>query len=803
MPKTRPKPRRRPVLQRSPALILWLCWASLCLWLPAQAQLPIEIQDPDPSTPWHLSADRIVTQQDLELAEAWGSVLLTKEGSTLQAEYARYYWDTQWVYLEGDVKAHWGGDYLEAEQAEFDLKNEVGWLQEGIIRVQDPSLIFEGERLEKTGPGTYSFETATVTSCEGSPPDWSIRAGQGKITLDGYASLRSTSFLVRDQPVLYSPYLVVPVKTRRQSGFLIPEFSASSRLGTGVNLPYYHVLDEENDLTLYLNGMSDRGLMLGAEFRHTPTLDSKGWWRADWLSDRESASTEKEEDDQFDDDGLVRPNHDRYWIRSKFNAYLPHSRWETKLDLDWVSDQNYLREFDNGLSGFEDSRDTLLEEFGRDIDDKDDLTRTSVWTLARNWTNFGFQSRVEYGQNLRYRNDNLDSGDDPTLQRLPELNFNFYKSRLATSPFEWEARNELTYFWRRRGTTGVRLDLHPRLSLPLTSSYGTIIPTVGWRQTLYAIDRFQDAPANVDEDDSYLDRGLLDFQVQAFSEAFRVFDLSPSPEPGESTLGQSRWTRLKHSIRPEVEYSYIPDQRQSDLPFFDRVDRIEPRDMVTACLTNVLTWRRDSVVPLAAADDQYGLKTDYLDFLRVRLEQSYDFREDDRDRDLDRFPARPFSELLLEVRVKPTPWFSLWNRTWYSHYEGTVTEHEHFLRFTLPERGFAYFGLDYRSDAVENDIWRRRRLEEFAAEPIDLDPLSVFRIGGELALSPAWTVRASYHRDLEEDENIATTFGLTYASQCWSVDALLDASPDENRIEFRLNLLELGSLGSSVRADLE
>jgi LPS-assembly protein len=96
------------------------------------------------------------------------------------AEYARYYWETQWVYLKGDVVARWRGDTMEAELAEFDLENLVGWLRDGRIFLADAELFIEGDDLRKTGPNTYAFSWATVTSCEGEPPAWSLLLPRGR-----------------------------------------------------------------------------------------------------------------------------------------------------------------------------------------------------------------------------------------------------------------------------------------------------------------------------------------------------------------------------------------------------------------------------------------------------------------------------------------------------------------------------------------------------------------------------------------------------------------------------------------------
>ena len=165
---------------------------------------------------------------------------------------------------------------MKAEEAEFDLNTNTGWLKNGRIFMQDPHMYFEGAVLKKTGQDTYEFREATITVCDGDRPAWSIKSSRGDITVDGYAHLWTPRFQILDQPVLAAPYAVIPVKTKRQSGFLLPEIGTSDRLGITYDQPYYQVIDEEQDVTLYSHLMTSKGLMLGAEYRMVPDTPQQG-----------------------------------------------------------------------------------------------------------------------------------------------------------------------------------------------------------------------------------------------------------------------------------------------------------------------------------------------------------------------------------------------------------------------------------------------------------------------------------------------------------------------------------------------
>jgi LPS-assembly protein len=724
--------------------------------------------------PWTLEADRIQVYQDAGVVEAWGTVVMTRGEDMVGAEYARYYWETQWVYLKGDVVARWRGDTMEAELAEFDLENLVGWLRDGRIFLADAELFIEGDDLRKTGPNTYAFSWATVTSCEGEPPAWSFSSREGEVEIDGYARLRGARFRVMDRALVYSPYLVLPFKTTRQSGFLIPELATSSTLGQSVSLPYYWAIDEQRDLTLYGYYMSRRGYMQGIEYRHTPNLLSRGFWRADYLSDRVTAPTEADEEPRFQGDGLVRPDQERYWLRGKYSGFLFDPRWRVELDLDWVSDQNYLREFRDGYSGFDESRSEFLDIFGRDIADQDSLTRTNSLLLRRTWPLFELNALTAYTQNLRYLDPNFDRADDPTIQRLPEINLDLYRTRLPGTPLEIQAESQAVHFWRRFGTTATRLDLYPRVSMPIDLGYGVITPTAGWRQTAYLVNTWEGEPVEVDTTDRTLLRSLPDARVNGFTQFNRIFEIGVPPLAEEHNLGRSAWTRLKHDIQTSADWQYIPQKDQTGYPRFDVVDRIDPRNRLTYSMVNLLTARRDSVVKTGAGEE-LQLTASYQDLLRVRFEQFYDIREAGRDTELEEFERRPFSDLVTEITYLPRNKFSLSSRTWYSFYTNRINEHEHMLRL-FGARASAYFGLDFLA-AVDDDIWRRGQEE-----------LTVLRLGGTMLFTPRWRGSLDNRYDLDRGENLETVVGLGFLHQCYGLRAVYTHTPFDDRFEFRIDL---------------
>lgn len=759
-------------------LLLAVLAAALPLQGRALAQSFELPQELDENAPWTIEADKLVGMHDADILEAEGNVVLRQGVNYLQADFARYYRDTQWVYLRGNVRAGLGGDEIEAEEAEFDLANQVGWLTNGRIFLVEPHLYFTGQTVRKELGETYSFENAYVTACDACPAAWSFSADQGEVTVEGYAQLHGASLNILGQPVAYTPYMFIPAKTNRTSGLLFPDVGYSHNLGAYINLPIYIVIDEEQDITLYEYGMSERGFMQGVEYRNYLDLGTKTLVRFDWLYDQEIAREEYQENSPLNQDGLVRANHNRYWVRAMMDADLPYD-FEMRADMDFVSDQNYLREFHAGLSGFNHSQQEFLDEFSRSLAESDQ-NRTSEILVTRDFERFAVSGSLEWNQSVEHGHGNAAYSRDPSLQRLPELSAYWFKDRLPGLeflPLEFSAETDYTYFWRRYGTTGNRFEISPGLSLPLISDYGSIIPSVTWRNTFWDVDEYEQSTL-VEGNDEIASRHLPIIQVTAFSELYNVYDFSGDPFPVDvDNVGESRVAALKHSIQPRIEYTGIPHLEQREYPFFDWDDRIEERQDLTYSLTNVVTTREETVAMATDADGsaEPALEVDYADALRLRLEQTYDFNEATRDSN-PRYDRRPFSDILADVSINYLDYVSLSSKTWFSPYLGEITEHEHTLRVEIPDRFGAQMSFDFQGD-----------VDEFTRQ--NREAISILRTQADVTLMQGLSFDVEYDYDLTNEQELMRGMTVNFQHQCFDASFSYSRTGLDERFEAWINLV--------------
>ena len=207
---------------------------------------------------------------------AEGDVEVTRGDTTLLADRVKLYSETLLAEAEGKVRLTTTGRVVEGERMAVDMKSETGKIYKGTIFIQANHFYLRGDVIEKTGPDTYRMSRGSFTSCDGSLPAWEITSSETEVTIEGYGTARHSYFRIKGTPILYSPYMVFPVKFKRQSGLLMPRAGFSDRDGVVISQPYFQTLGDSMDATLTLNYMSERGMDVGLEYRYALTKQSKG-----------------------------------------------------------------------------------------------------------------------------------------------------------------------------------------------------------------------------------------------------------------------------------------------------------------------------------------------------------------------------------------------------------------------------------------------------------------------------------------------------------------------------------------------
>ena len=441
--------------------------------------------------------------------------------------------------LSGDAMIRYDEQMLEAgnityrrANGELSADDGVRFAGPNLVVTADSALIetaVERGRLENIAynvPGQYArgqasalgfegttrqyLEKASYTACPPGSPDWEMTAK--KIELDqaeGTGTARNAKVSFKGMPLLFTPYISFPLDNRRKSGLLFPKVGTTDETGLDVSLPWYWNIAPDRDLTLTPRIMTDRGVLIGGEYRYL-NRRSSGNLSGEFLSsDKEFA------------------NRDRHLTALQHKGN-PVPRLATRIDASNVSDTSY----------FEDLGSSLVQT------SQTSLERTAEAT----WHGDSWQAGILV-QDFQNIDATLSTIDRPYKQ-LPQIVFSVNPPRRVLG-IQASAAAELNYFTHSSNTLvkGSRIDVLPRFSVPIERPGWHIKPSVGVRHTAYQRDNV--GVGTRDDPSRTLPVATLDTGM--------VFERTGS------------WSGRSYiqTLEPRLFYLYIPHKDQDNLPIFD------------------------------------------------------------------------------------------------------------------------------------------------------------------------------------------------------------------------------------------
>jgi LPS-assembly protein len=732
----------------------------------------------DPQLPWVIEADSLTYDPERGEYLAEGNVLLAKSDRTISADRVRYSPRSMMAYAEGHVIVTAGADRLSGSYLEMDLESERGALDNGTIFIHEGNYHVTGNRIERVGADLYAIDRGVVTTCDGDPADWKIGGRDIKVRDNGAGSAWNALMYVRDVPVLYSPYASWPGRDR-QTGFLFPEMGYSSRKGFFYSQPFFWAIDDQQDATFYLEYMSYRGWRPGIEYRYYLTRDAKGAAQLDYLHDDQIDNGQGNSSDDwgYETPGL-RPNRDRYWFRMSHVNPLPGG-FSGRVDLDVPSDQDYLREFKKGYMGFDQSTEYFNRYLGRVMDEYDDPVRVNRLQVSRSWSVASLDAAALY-----YNDVTKGVNWKDVTQRLPVVSVSAPKQRVDETGFYTNLSSEYDNFWQERGFGVQRADLWPRVYYPFFfPPYLTIEPSVGWRETLY--DQYKTDTNAAWSDDQFLHRELWDTRIVLDTEVYDIYDVD-----------RETVKRIRHSIRPELTHTYVPEAQQDNLPNIDSRDRIENRNRVGYAMTHTLTsksLRPRPVRPDETGDEEAHLAAaalpeyTYRDFVRLRVGNFYDFARDEES----------FGPITAKLTIDPMDRVLFDTEIAYNMYRQSPDRLLTMLTLGEKRRDNLRLRYQYDRDTREEELNREYDIGQIIEPSKDLDQTKInnFYISAQKSVTERLALIGLYQRDFINAENGSWGIGFIYESQCWRVETLFGLEEQDLSFGIRFTLFGLGDIG--------
>jgi len=475
----------------------------------------------DPAAPSAGAGDaiEIANPDELPIEVTSGAVELTRQGNAT---------------LSDGVVMRQGNRRLSARSASYDSVSRR-FAVDGEVEYQTPDLRLKGSsgswgadgtgqfsgtefelparpargtaaELGMTPAGELKMREVSFTACPVGNNDWFLRASS--IDIDQRKQQgkgRNVRVELKGVPILYAPVISFPVGDARKSGFLFPSLGTSNKSGFEFGAPYYFNLAPNRDLTLAPQLLSRRGLGLEGQFRYLSDR-SHGRLGARFLPGDDLAGRDR---------SLASLLH-----QTDFTDHL-----RLAASIEHASDSQYFEDFGLGPDG---TSVTFLDRY------------LSLAWLGRGWR---LDGRVQDFQTIDLAVDPLER----PYSRLPQISFTgawpVFSSGLTTS-----LDAEATWFDRDEGTTGLRVDLMPRVAWPMRGPGYHFEPSAAYRLTSY---RLSDLAPGADDAP---DRQAPILSLDAGLEFERVANAR---------------RRLLQTLEPRMRYTWIPYRDQSDLPIFD------------------------------------------------------------------------------------------------------------------------------------------------------------------------------------------------------------------------------------------
>ena len=655
----------------------------------------------------NISADKMSYHKAEERLEAEGNVQVIRGNMVINTENLTYDQFSDTVTATGGVTLSEDGSSFQGDEMKYNLSKEKVSITRGKIFIEEDNYHISGEKLVKEGGNKYSITDGVFTTCDGPSPSWLIKASKVDVEIGGYLFAKHARLHVKSIPVLYLPWMAAPLKTERQTGLLAPLFGYSDKDGFAYKQPFFWAISRSQDATITLNYLERRALGADTEYRYVRKKGSQGNLKFDYLYER-------------------RPVVENRWLASATHKEEIDNSLYLSYDLNAISDDKYL--YDYGVNADIYSQQML----------------ESSLSLVKNWQTQTLVTRFKYFRNLVLK-------EDTTLQRLPEITLTGKRMEIGETSFYFQHNSRFDNFWRNSNDkvagrySGQRLDFHPVFSLPLSPDYFEFTLNFGLRETLYNTDN------HIERHNS---RELYDFNAQFAIPFSRVFDLNR--EDG---------SKFKHTIEPELTYSYIPDVDQSDLPSYDSIDRIGETNRVRVILNNYITTKR--------VENDNAIYNRLIDF---KLYSDYNNLEASRKLTFQRDKRRPWGDTVGQLKIKGEKRFTLDAEMRYHTYRRRPLSS--FGNLTFNGENKNRFNISYRYNYNPQSSY--------------LDSGFRYKIFDNISMA----YRGRY--SLEDSYFLENEYGAMLEMQCYSMTVTYSERkiPRERRVYFLINLKGLGALGS-------
>ena len=676
-----------------------------------------------------LWADHIVV--DRNCIEARGDVYIRQDPYSIYAGYIHINLNTNEIIAERAVLAQFKDTCITGNRLYLNTNTQTGTIHQGTLFYEQGPLYIKGNEFKKTGEHTYRVDEVQVTGCDLCDPDWSISGKNVHITIDGYASLWHGKMSVKNVPIFYTPYFIFPAKRDRQSGLLFPYIEHSSRKGWLYQQPFYWVIGKSYDATFYNTYMEKRGIMNGLEIRYNTGIQSKGSLMFDYLDDRQQETVDKQSIWGYRNDDYLRLESKRYWLRSKIDHSLLF-KTILHLDLDWISDPDYLKTFDTGYTGFIKSRENLFQRHNRDIDDSDETFRLNRLMITRKFVTSRIYLEFQWFDDVYHQT--IENNESP-VQKLPIVRFSKIQSPLWHWPIFIDLDTQYAYKYQKDAEKYHTLYMAPGVTCPLNiSPYFSLEQSVQWKGG-YSHSHSHAATSHQNI-----------FKTCITSELYKIYSF------GSNHAKKKAKKEFRHSIRLITKYTHASNIEGSVVNFQLFDDKSNKIDWL---ISN--TWTEKIVTNQTRKKIS---STEYRQRVKLAFSGDYDMLDDKAKNLSDQNRSQSFSPIKMDFFWHADV-FSFDADALWSIYEEELIQYH--MSLDMDDQVGNQFEIQYQYCADNNESMNTKI---FARLYSKLNFL------------------ANYAHDIHNNQRIQHGLGLEYKGPCWRLDGMYNDNADTDDRSF-------------------
>ena len=474
--------------------------------------------------PIHILADKVTYNKNNHTYIFTGNVIITRKKFTLKADRVVYFYKTDFAVATGNVIVNSKGTVTKAKKLKVYLRSKVGTIYQSHIHYLDKNIYVYGNKIHHKGKGFYQVEDGYLTSCKRNPPSWKLYSSFSDIYEGSYAYSYNSIFYIHNVPVLYLPFMVTPIKSKKSSGLLIPTAGFSSLTGYQAGDGYYFDLGRSQDLTYYLNYYSYLGYGNSLKYRYSLNPYSHGSIYGFYMHEENNPKSFS-----------MTPNLTRYLLFSHNMNFFGNLAVKTNLNI--PSDNSFYTDFS-----------------------------TSVYQMTKNRLSSNFSATDDfnsYSARMNFlRLDNLFIPNYTTVDEYPSFSLDG-ESELGyflNNPLYFSMHSSFDVFRSPAYLNDERLDIYPQIYMPLNLIKGIhITPKAGIRDTGYY--NITDGYTGISSTDK--NRQIYYASLNNNTTLFNNY--------GASSKNNSGYLAF---LTPYINYDLIRPVNQSGIPLIDQTDYI-------------------------------------------------------------------------------------------------------------------------------------------------------------------------------------------------------------------------------------